>query len=79
MKLLSYTIIIEPDENGSFHGYVPALKGCHTCGDSVAEVKELLKDAINLHVQDLKACGELIPQDVKTSNNFQTILLPMPS
>ncbi|ELR99243.1 hypothetical protein GLO73106DRAFT_00040010, partial [Gloeocapsa sp. PCC 73106] len=28
-SLTDYTIIIRPDDNGTFVAYIPALKGCH--------------------------------------------------
>lgn len=61
---LTYTFraIIEPDEGG-FHGYVPALPGCHTCGNTIEETKENLKDAISLFVASLLDDGKSIPQE----------------
>ncbi|MEW6680097.1 MAG: type II toxin-antitoxin system HicB family antitoxin [bacterium] len=48
MKTLTYHIIIEPDENNTFHAYVPALRGCHTWGTSIEEARRNIHDAINV-------------------------------
>jgi len=56
----SYTVVIEPDEDG-FHGYVPALPGCHTFGFTIDETLENLKEAVALYVEVLVEDGEAIP------------------
>lgn len=53
MKLYSFRVIIEPDKGEGYHGFVPLLSGLHTCGDTIKEVKENLKEAIVCHVQGL--------------------------
>ncbi|HCM82530.1 hypothetical protein A3G55_03955 [Candidatus Giovannonibacteria bacterium RIFCSPLOWO2_12_FULL_44_25] len=63
MKTLSYRIIIEPDGKRAFHGYVPALQGCHTWGKTVEETREHLRDAINVYLKSLVDDGEVIPED----------------
>lgn len=64
MNTFSYRTIIEHDENGTFHGYVPALPGCHTWGATLDETRKLLRDAIYEYLQSLMDDGETIPQDV---------------
>ena len=56
-KLYQFTIVIEPDED-VYHGYVPALRGCHTFGDTVEEVRANLLEAIALHLECLQSAGE---------------------
>lgn len=63
MKFNTYRIIIEPDENNTFHGFVPALPGCHTWGKSLEETRKNIKDAIDAYLRSLKADGEPIPED----------------
>ena len=45
----TYRTIIEPDGK-FFHGYVPALNGCHTYGKTITETKKFLKEAIELYI-----------------------------
>lgn len=67
MKIQGYTVVIEPDENNTFHGYAPALRGCHTCGDSVPETIENLKEAMELYLEVWKESGQALPKDIPQS------------
>lgn len=64
MKFYSYRIIIEPDEDDTFHAYVPALSGCHTWGESFNETRKNIRDAIDVYLRSLRADGEPIPEDL---------------
>ena len=64
MKFHSYRVIIEPDENNTFHAYVPALPGCHTWGESFEETRENVRDAIDVYLRSLRADKEPIPEDL---------------
>lgn len=69
-KILGYTIKIEADENNTWHGYAPALRGCHTWGESVKETTKNLKEAIELYLEDLKDSGEKIPADISSKSTL---------
>ena len=60
MQHLNYTVVIEPDED-AFHAFVPVLKGCHSCGDTPEEVRENIREAIELYIETLRYLGEEIP------------------
>jgi len=45
-------IIIEKDEFG-YYAYCPDLEGCQTQGDSLDEVTENIKEAIELYLETL--------------------------
>ncbi len=49
---MKVNIIIEKDKNGYF-AFCPELKGCHTQGDTLEEVLENIKEAIELYVETL--------------------------
>lgn len=59
----TFRTIIEPEEGGGFHGFVPLLSGLHTQGETLEEVKVNLHEAIICHVQGLRKDGEVIPQE----------------
>ncbi len=63
MKTYNFRTIIEPDNPKGYHGFVPLLPGVHTCGDTIAEVKKNLREAIRCHIQGLQKDGEPIPQE----------------
>jgi len=56
-----FEVEIEPEDDGRFHAWCPALKGCHTWGHTEAEAFFYIKDAVTLYVQDLFDDGEEIP------------------
>ena len=65
MKEFAFTVIIEPD-NGSYHAYVPALKGCHTFGDTLEEAQTNIVEAMQLHLESMLEDGEEIPRDISS-------------
>lgn len=59
----TYRIIIEPDERNTFHGYVPALPGCHTWGETLEKTRANVRDAIDVYIRNLINEGEPVPKD----------------
>lgn len=58
--MMRYLVIYEPSEDG-FGAYVPDLPGCVAVGDTRQEVEQLIREAIALHVADLRATGQSVP------------------
>lgn len=56
-----YLIVIEGSE-GSYSGYSPDLPGCVAAGESREEVERLMREAIPLHIESLRAHGEPVPE-----------------
>ncbi|HZJ51681.1 MAG TPA: type II toxin-antitoxin system HicB family antitoxin [Actinomycetota bacterium] len=56
-----YLVIIE-GSGDSFSAFVPDLPGCVAAGDNSEEVEQLIRDAIALHIESLRAHGEPVPQ-----------------
>ena len=63
--------IIEPDGSG-YHGFVPLLKGLHTCGKTIEETKKNLREATLCHVAGLLKDGESVPQEEDSLEVIQT-------
>jgi len=66
MRDFELTIVIERDEDGRFLALCPALQGCYTEGESEEEARELITDAIRLHLESRLERGEPIPDEVST-------------
>lgn len=49
---MRYMVVIENGEN-SFGAYVPDLSGCVAVGETEQEVKQLIQEAIEFHLEDL--------------------------
>ena len=66
MQNYQLTVVIERDEDGRFLAICPALQGCYTEGESEAEARDLIADAIRLHIESHLERGEPIPAEVST-------------
>jgi len=51
---------IEGEEN--WGAYVPDLPGCISTGETLVEVRRHIREAIQLHLEGLKAEGQPIPE-----------------
>ncbi|HYV42305.1 MAG TPA: type II toxin-antitoxin system HicB family antitoxin [Thermoanaerobaculia bacterium] len=58
-----YTVILERENDGGFHAFVPALRGCHTQGDTVDEALANAQEAIAAYLESMVAHGESIPTE----------------
>ncbi len=58
-----YTTILEREADGGFHAYCPALKGCHSQGDSLDEAVDNIREAIEVYLESVTDHGEPIPQE----------------
>jgi predicted RNase H-like HicB family nuclease len=54
---MDYVVVIHAAEEGGFWAEVPALDGCYTQGESVDEVLENVKEAIELHLEVMREDG----------------------
>ena len=59
---MRYVYVIEQAPDRSYSAYVPDLPGCTTCGDTVDEVKQNIKEAVALYIESLREHHEPIPQ-----------------
>jgi predicted RNase H-like HicB family nuclease len=55
-----YAVIIEGSETG-YSAYMPELPGIGVAGESIEEVERLIREAIPLHIESLRAHGEPVP------------------
>ena len=57
---MRYMVVLEESPT-SFGAYVPDLPGCVAAGETREEVLQLIQEAIELHVEDLKNGGHAVP------------------
>jgi predicted RNase H-like HicB family nuclease len=57
---MRYAVVIEKSTS-NFAAYVPDLPGCIATGETVAETESLIREAIEFHIEGLKADGLPIP------------------
>ncbi len=68
---MRYLVIIEKGES-SWGAHVPDLPGCIAVAETRAEVRELIKEAIDFHLEGLRAHGEPIPVSSSESEFIET-------
>jgi predicted RNase H-like HicB family nuclease len=57
---MRYAVIVEEGKS-SFGAHVPDLPGCVAAADTKKEVLELIQEAIEFHIEALRADGQPIP------------------
>ena len=58
---MKYLVIYEKSING-WGAYVPDLPGLGVAGASLEEVKQLIREAIDFHIEGMREHGEAVPE-----------------
>ena len=58
---MRYTIMIERGPQ-NFSAYAPDFPGCVAAADTEEETVSLMKEALEMHIEDMRQRGESIPQ-----------------
>lgn len=58
---MRYAIVIEKSETG-YGAYVPDLPGCIAVGETVDETEKLIREAVEFHVEGMRADGMPVPE-----------------
>lgn len=57
---MEYVVIFEKGNN-SYGAYAPDLPGCGVVGETLQEVRTLIAEAIEFHIEGLREAGEVVP------------------
>lgn len=80
MENLTYTIHLEPAEEGGYVVTVPALPGCITQGETYEEALGMAEDCIRGFLEALTKAGEPIPQEQEQSRPVDALIrVPAPA
>jgi predicted RNase H-like HicB family nuclease len=60
----TYTVFIEPTETG-FSAYVPDLPGCVAAASTLEETRDLIKEAIEFHIEGMRMNGDAVPEPTR--------------
>lgn len=58
---MKYLVIYEQTATG-YSAYVPDLPGCVAAGESLSETEELMRGAIEMHLEGMAEDGDPIPR-----------------
>ena len=62
---MRYLVVVEQGAT-SYGAYVPDLPGCIAAGNTKQEALALLREAIELHLEDLRNSGQRVPSPSST-------------
>jgi predicted RNase H-like HicB family nuclease len=58
---MQYAMIVEKGEN-NYSAYFPDLPGCIATGETLDEVKERMREALEMHLRGMREDGLPIPE-----------------
>ncbi len=71
MKTLNdYTMIMRPDDNGTYVAYIPAIKGCHAWGETPEDARLELTHVFAMIYEEYLDEGKALPDDVKVTVSY---------
>lgn len=59
---MKYAIVIEKVEGSNYSAYAPDLPGCIATADTLEEVKRLMREGIEYHLDGLREDGLPVPR-----------------
>ncbi len=62
VTVYDFEIVLEPEEEGGYHVYAPAIKGCHSYGETREKALKNIADAIQGCLAALKNHGHKVPE-----------------
>ncbi len=63
-RLYDYTMILRPDDNGTFVAFVPAIPGCHAWGRTPEEAQIELLNVFDMIREEYEEDGRMLPEDI---------------
>jgi predicted RNase H-like HicB family nuclease len=57
----SYTVFFEPTATG-YSAHVPYFPGCVAAAATLEETRELMREAIEFHIEGMRINGDAIPE-----------------
>ncbi|MGV0104032.1 HicB family protein [Nostoc sp. DSM 114160] len=67
---MQYVVVIEKAE-GNYSAYVPDLPGCVAVGETLEEVKQMIAEAIEFHIEEMLEDGLPIPKPTSIAHKVE--------
>ncbi|MFY9233772.1 MAG: type II toxin-antitoxin system HicB family antitoxin [Fimbriimonadaceae bacterium] len=65
-----YAVVFERGER-NWSAYVPDLPGCVAAADTRAGIEQLIREAIEFHIEGLRLQGDPVPEPVSEAQNVR--------
>jgi predicted RNase H-like HicB family nuclease len=59
---MRYWVIYETDDEGGWSAYAPDVPGCGAAGETYAEARQLIREALAFHIEGLREEGLAPPE-----------------
>ncbi|MDZ7957879.1 MAG: type II toxin-antitoxin system HicB family antitoxin [Aulosira sp. DedQUE10] len=69
---MRYTVVIEKAE-GNYSAYVSDLPGCVAVGDTLEEIKQMIAEAIEFHIEGMREEGLPIPKSTSIAHEVEVL------
>jgi predicted RNase H-like HicB family nuclease len=69
-SLKNYTIVLRPDDNGTYVAYIPAISGCHAWGNTPEEATNELSNVFDMIKAEYLEAKKTLPEDVQLTVNY---------
>ncbi|QIR38146.1 type II toxin-antitoxin system HicB family antitoxin [Tolypothrix sp. PCC 7910] len=69
---MRYTVVIEKGKT-SYGAYVPDLPGCVAVGETLEEVKQMIAEAIEFHIEGMLEEGLSIPHPASIAHEVEVL------
>ncbi len=63
MRFEDYTLVIRPDDNGTYVAHLPAIPGCHALGNNPSEAQSELHNVFDMIQEEYQEEGKSLPPD----------------
>lgn len=63
---MQYVVVIEKTDS-NYGAYVPDLPGCVAVAETQVEVRKLIREAIEFHIEGMREDGASVPEPTSTS------------
>ena len=75
VEVMRFAVVFEETDNG-WSAYAPDLPGLGAAASPLEETKQLLREAIELHLDDLRATGQPIPR-AASQTDYVEVRIPV--
>jgi predicted RNase H-like HicB family nuclease len=72
-EVMRFAVVYEKTSTG-WSAYAPDLPGLGVAGETIEETKELLREGIEMHLDDLRATGQPIPPAASRADYVEVAL-----
>jgi predicted RNase H-like HicB family nuclease len=76
-SFMRYAVVVEKAEH-NYSAYVPDLPGCVAAAETKEELLDLIREAIDFHLEGMRAAGEEIPEPTAVAEYVEIQAVPRP-